>query len=171
MKATIKRRYSVAGFIAGGTLAAGISRCCNAADASLASSASAASAAPIGAASSAQRWSDMAHRLNDWHAIVMVLCLVIIVAVFGALLYSILARRKSEEASGGNFHKRTAVEVIWAVLPFVIVIGMALPTARTVLDGPAPLAPGEHAVAATPERSVQCNAATASAANARPGCP
>jgi heme/copper-type cytochrome/quinol oxidase subunit 2 len=113
----------------------------------------------------------VANRLNDWHAIVMVLCLVIIAAVFGALLYSILARRRSEEAASGNFHKRTAVEVIWAVLPFVIVIGMALPTARTVMDGPAPLAAGEHAVAATPERSVQCTTTIASNASARPGCP
>lgn len=161
MKAAIHPRLSATGLIAGGVCAVGTSQRCLAAD------------TPPGltAASSTTHWSDVANRLNDWHAIVMVLCLVIIVAVFGALLYSILARRRSEEAASGNFHKRTAVEVIWAVLPFVIVIGMALPTARTVMDGPAPVAAGEHAVAATPERSVQCSTTIASSASARPGCP
>lgn len=163
MKAAIKRRYSVFGPIAVGVCAAGTSQVCAAADTANAASST---------ASSGMQWSEVVHRLNDWHAIVMVLCLVIIVAVFGALLYSILARRKSEEASAGNFHKRTAVEVIWAVLPFVIVIGMALPTARTIMDGPAPLAAGEHAVAATPERSVQCaSSSSATAGTDRPGCP
>jgi len=162
MKAVIKRRHPVTGLIAGGVCAAGTSRLCSAADTF---------SGPTSTTSPATHWSDVAHRLNDWHAIVMVLCLVIIAAVFGALLYSILARRRSEESASGNFHKRTAVEVIWAVLPFVIVIGMALPTARTVMDGPAPLSPGEHAVAATPERSVQCTTTIASGASARPGCP
>ena len=121
--------------------------------------------------SRATGWSNALHNLGDWHAIVMVLCLVIIAGVFAALLYSILARRKSEEASSGNFHKRTAVEVIWAVLPFVIVIGMALPTARTVMDGPPPLAPGEHVIATAPDLNVRCATSVASHVSGEPGCP
>ena len=67
------------------------------------------------------------------HYFMMVLCLVIFVAVFGVMFYSILKHRKSKGAKPANFHESTTVEIIWTIVPFVIVIFMALPATKVVV--------------------------------------
>jgi cytochrome c oxidase subunit 2 len=56
----------------------------------------------------------------------MIICLVIFVAVFGVMFYSIWKHRRSVGHQPANFHESTAVEIAWTVVPFLIVIGMAL---------------------------------------------
>lgn len=67
------------------------------------------------------------------HYLMMVICLVIFVAVFGIMFYSIFVHRKSKGAKSANFHESTAVEIAWTVVPFIIVIGMALPATKVVV--------------------------------------
>jgi cytochrome c oxidase subunit 2 len=63
----------------------------------------------------------------------LIICLVIFVGVFGVMFYSIWAHRKSRGAKPATFHEHVGVEIAWTVIPFLIVIGMALPATRTVV--------------------------------------
>lgn len=67
------------------------------------------------------------------HNFMLVLCLAIFVAVFGVMFYSIFKHRKSKGAVSANFHESVAVEIAWTVVPFIIVIGMALPATKVVV--------------------------------------
>jgi cytochrome c oxidase subunit 2 len=64
----------------------------------------------------------------------LIICLVIFLAVFGVMFYSILKHRKSLGHQSAKFHESTVVEIAWTVVPFLIVIGMALPATRTVVS-------------------------------------
>jgi cytochrome c oxidase subunit 2 len=64
---------------------------------------------------------------QNWlHWAMMIICLVIFLAVFGVMFYSIWKHRRSVGHQPANFHESTAVEIAWTVVPFLIVIGMAL---------------------------------------------
>jgi cytochrome c oxidase subunit 2 len=63
----------------------------------------------------------------------MIICVVIFVAVFGVMFYSIWKHRKSVGHKAANFHESTAVEIAWTVIPFLIVIGMALPATKVLV--------------------------------------
>ncbi|WP_157263570.1 cytochrome c oxidase subunit II [Azohydromonas aeria] len=67
------------------------------------------------------------------HNFMLVICTAIFVAVFGVMFYSILKHRRSRGAKAANFHESTAVEVAWTIVPFLIVIGMALPATKAVV--------------------------------------
>lgn len=67
------------------------------------------------------------------HNLMMIIILVIFVAVFGVMFYSIFKHRKSLGHKAATFHESTAVEIAWTVVPFLIVIGMALPATKTVV--------------------------------------
>ena len=71
---------------------------------------------------------------QQWlHYFMLVICAVIFVGVFGVMFYSILHHRKSKGAKAANFHESTTVEIIWTIVPFVIVILMALPATKVVV--------------------------------------
>jgi cytochrome c oxidase subunit 2 len=67
------------------------------------------------------------------HYIMLVICVVIFIAVFGVMFYSILRHRKSVGAKPANFHESVAVEIAWTVVPFIIVIGMGAMATRAVV--------------------------------------
>lgn len=67
------------------------------------------------------------------HYFMLVICTVIFIGVFGVMFYSILKHRKSLGAKPANFHESTTVEIIWTIVPFVIVILMALPATKVVV--------------------------------------
>ena len=67
------------------------------------------------------------------HDLMLVICVVIFVAVFGVMFYSILKHRKSVGHKAANFHESVAVEIAWTVVPFLIVIGMGAMATRTVV--------------------------------------
>jgi cytochrome c oxidase subunit II len=67
------------------------------------------------------------------HDFMLVVCLVIFIAVFGVMFYSILKHRKSVGHKPANFHESVAVEIAWTVVPFVIVIAMGAMATRTVV--------------------------------------
>jgi cytochrome c oxidase subunit 2 len=67
------------------------------------------------------------------HNAMMLLCLVIFVAVFSVMFYSIWKHRKSVGHKAANFHESVTVEITWTVVPFIIVILMALPATRVLV--------------------------------------
>jgi cytochrome c oxidase subunit 2 len=76
----------------------------------------------------------VADEIYDLHIVMMVIILVIFVGVFGVMFYSIYAHRKSVGHKADHFHENTTVEIIWTVIPFVILIGMAWPATKTLLN-------------------------------------
>jgi cytochrome c oxidase subunit 2 len=66
------------------------------------------------------------------HTMVMWICVVIGIVVFGAMTYSIINHRKSKGAVAASFDDNTTIEIIWTVIPFLILVAMAIP-ATTVL--------------------------------------
>jgi len=77
--------------------------------------------------------SAVGHDIYDLHNWMMIVCLVIFVGVFGVMFYSVFKHRKSLGHKAATFHESTAVEIAWTIVPFLIVIGMALPATRTVV--------------------------------------
>ncbi|NHZ39724.1 cytochrome c oxidase subunit II [Massilia aquatica] len=75
----------------------------------------------------------IATEINDLHTWMMIVCLVIFVAVFGVMFYSVFKHRRSLGHKPATFHESTAVEIAWTVVPFLIVIVMALPATKTVV--------------------------------------
>ena len=67
------------------------------------------------------------------HNVMLVICLLIFVGVFGVMFYSILKHRKSLGHKSANFHESVTVEIAWTVVPLLIVIGMGAMATRTVV--------------------------------------
>lgn len=76
---------------------------------------------------------EIARDIHWLHWFMLIICTVIFVVVFGVMFYSIYAHRKSRGAVAATFHESTKVEIIWTVIPFLIVIAMALPATKTVV--------------------------------------
>lgn len=72
--------------------------------------------------------------LYSLHMIVFWICVVIGVAVFAAMAWSILFHRKSRGAKASNFHESTKIEIIWTLAPLVILIAVAIPATKTLLE-------------------------------------
>ncbi|OYU43449.1 MAG: cytochrome c oxidase subunit II [Burkholderiales bacterium PBB4] len=73
-------------------------------------------------------------REQHWlHWFMMILCTVIFIAVFAVMFYSIWKHRKSVGHKPATFHESVTVEIIWTIVPFVIVICMALPATKVVV--------------------------------------
>ena len=69
----------------------------------------------------------------DLHMLIFWVCCAIAVLVFGVLFYSVFAHRKSRGAVAANFHESTTVEIIWTVIPFIILVAMAVPAAKVLI--------------------------------------
>jgi cytochrome c oxidase subunit II len=78
--------------------------------------------------------SQIAQDVFELHNLIMLVCLGIFIVVFGAMFYSLIRHRKSKGHKAAHFHENTTVEVIWTVIPFVILMGMAYPAAKVVID-------------------------------------
>ena len=71
---------------------------------------------------------------QSWlHWYMLIICTVVFILVFGVMFYSILKHRKSLGHKPANFHESVTVEVIWTIIPFIIVILMALPATKVVV--------------------------------------
>ncbi len=72
--------------------------------------------------------------LYSLHMIVLWVCVVIAIVVFGVMIWSIIYHRKSRGAVAANFHENAQVEVFWTVGPLVILIAIAIPATATLID-------------------------------------
>lgn len=67
------------------------------------------------------------------HWMMLIICTVIFVGVFGVMFYAIWKHRKSKGAQAANFHESVTVEIAWTVVPFIIVVLMALPATKVLV--------------------------------------
>ncbi|GAL36773.1 cytochrome c oxidase polypeptide II [Vibrio maritimus] len=65
--------------------------------------------------------------------LIFYICCAIAAVVFGVMFYSIFKHRKSKGAVAANFHESTKVEVVWTVIPVIILILMAIPATKTLV--------------------------------------
>lgn len=76
---------------------------------------------------------DISGKVYDLHMTILYICCVIGLVVFGIMIYSMIYHRKSKGAVAANFHESTKVEIAWTVIPFIILIGMAIPATKTLI--------------------------------------
>jgi cytochrome c oxidase subunit 2 len=76
----------------------------------------------------------LSHKIYDLHMTIFYICCVIGVFTFGALIYSLIHYRRSKGAVAAKFHEHTLVEVVWAVIPFIILIVMAVPATKVLFE-------------------------------------
>ncbi|MEW6689802.1 MAG: cytochrome c oxidase subunit II [Pseudomonadota bacterium] len=77
--------------------------------------------------------SKLAADIHGLHEYVMILCTLIFVGVFGFMFWSVYAHRKSKGHKAEQFHENTTVEILWTVIPALILIVIAWPTTRVVV--------------------------------------
>jgi cytochrome c oxidase subunit 2 len=75
----------------------------------------------------------IAREIYDLHTLIMWIIVGIFVVVFGAMTWAIIKHRKSVGHQAEQFHENTTVEIVWTIIPFFILIGMAYPATKTVL--------------------------------------
>ena len=78
--------------------------------------------------------SSTAKEAYDLHWGIMYVCVAIFFIVFGTMFWSIYKHRRSKGAKAAQFHENTTIEVIWTIIPFVVLIGMAWPATKTMLE-------------------------------------
>ena len=67
------------------------------------------------------------------HMLILWICVAIGVVVFGAMFISILRHRKSKGAVPAQFHESTTVEILWTIIPFLILVSMAVPATKALI--------------------------------------
>ena len=76
---------------------------------------------------------DISNEVYGLHMLILYICIGIGVVVFGAMFWSIWAHRKSRGVTPATFHESTKLEFIWTIVPFAILIGMAIPATKTLI--------------------------------------
>lgn len=64
----------------------------------------------------------------DLHMLITIICALIGVVVYGVLIWSLIKYRKSNGAKSASFHENTTIEIIWTVIPILILVAMAIPS-------------------------------------------
>jgi cytochrome c oxidase subunit 2 len=75
----------------------------------------------------------IATEIYDLHNLILLVCLGIFVIVFGVMFYSLYKHRKSVGHQASQFSHNTKLEIVWSIIPFFILVGMAYPTTETIL--------------------------------------
>ncbi|MCO3320703.1 cytochrome c oxidase subunit II, partial [Pseudomonas aeruginosa] len=76
---------------------------------------------------------EVSRSVFDLHMTIFWICVVIGVLVFGAMFWSMIVHRRSTGQQPAHFHESTTVEILWTVVPFVILVVMAVPATRTLI--------------------------------------
>lgn len=76
---------------------------------------------------------ELSRRIHALHMLIFGVCVAIAIAVFGAMIYSIVKFRRSQGAVPATFDHSTRAEIIWTVIPIVILVAMAVPAAATLV--------------------------------------
>ncbi|MBK8183706.1 MAG: cytochrome c oxidase subunit II [Candidatus Competibacteraceae bacterium] len=75
----------------------------------------------------------VSREVYDLHMLIFWICVAIGVVVFGVMFWSIFHHRKSLGVVPAQFHESTFVEIVWTVIPMLILIGMAVPATKTLV--------------------------------------
>ncbi|MCI8208734.1 cytochrome B559 subunit alpha [Pseudomonas sp. S25] len=76
----------------------------------------------------------VSHAVFDLHMIIFWICVVIGVVVFGAMFWSMIVHRRSTGQVAAHFHEHTTVEIIWTLVPLLILVVMAIPATKTLIE-------------------------------------
>ncbi|ORU89442.1 MAG: hypothetical protein A6F71_00300 [Cycloclasticus sp. symbiont of Poecilosclerida sp. M] len=77
---------------------------------------------------------ETSRQVYDLHMLILWVCVAIGVVVFGAMVYSMIYHRKSQGAVASQFHESMTAELVWTVIPFIILIVMAIPATKVLID-------------------------------------
>jgi cytochrome c oxidase subunit 2 len=77
---------------------------------------------------------EVSRSVFDLHMIIFWICVVIGVVVFSVMFWSMLIHRRSTGQQPAHFHESTTVEILWTIVPFVILVAMAVPATKTLID-------------------------------------
>lgn len=77
---------------------------------------------------------EISREVYDLHMLVMYICTAIGVVVFGAMFWSMVFHRKSKGVKPATFHESTKVEILWTAIPIVILVAMAIPATKTLIE-------------------------------------
>lgn len=78
--------------------------------------------------------SNVGQDMYDLHMLVLYICTVAGVLVFGVIIWSIIFHRKSKGAQAAPFHENTTIEVVWTSIPLIILVLIAVPSTKVLLD-------------------------------------
>lgn len=73
-------------------------------------------------------------QVHDLHMLILWVCVAIGVVVFGAMIYSMIYHRKSRGAVASQFHESMAAELVWTIIPFIILVVMAIPATKVLIE-------------------------------------
>lgn len=73
------------------------------------------------------------HDIHDLHMTILWICVGIGVLVYGILIYSLIHHRKSKGVEPAKFHENTKLEIVWTIIPFLILIAMAIPATKVMI--------------------------------------
>lgn len=76
---------------------------------------------------------ELSREIYGLHMLILWVCVLIAIAVFGAMIYSMVKFRRSQGAVAANFDHSTRAEIIWTIIPIAILVGMAVPAAETLV--------------------------------------
>ncbi|GAA5192918.1 cytochrome c oxidase subunit II [Ferrimonas gelatinilytica] len=76
---------------------------------------------------------EISQQVYSLHMTIFYICCAIAFVVFGVMIISLIRHRKSKGATPAHFHESTKVEIAWTVVPFLILIGMAVPATSTLI--------------------------------------
>lgn len=76
----------------------------------------------------------LAQTVSDLHMMMMYICGVIFVGVFGVMFYSIIKHRKAPGRVAATFHENTTVEILWTVIPTIILLVMVWPVTKALIS-------------------------------------
>jgi cytochrome c oxidase subunit 2 len=75
----------------------------------------------------------LSHDMYYLHMVCMAVCAVIGVVVFGVMIYSLIHHRKSKGYKPATFHDNPRLEIVWSIIPFLILIGLAIPATQVLI--------------------------------------
>lgn len=76
---------------------------------------------------------EISGKVYELHMLIFYICVAIALVVFGAMFYAIFKHRKSKGAVAAHFHESTKVEIIWTIIPIIILVAMAIPATKTLV--------------------------------------
>ena len=81
-----------------------------------------------------QGHTQISNDVYDLHMLILWICVLVGIGVFGTMFYSIYHHRKSKGHTAQQFHENTTVEIIWTIIPAVILVAMAIPATKTMME-------------------------------------
>lgn len=76
---------------------------------------------------------EISRDIHQLHMIIFWICVVVGILVFSTMFYAIIWHRKSRGHVAAHFHENTAIEIIWTLIPFIILVGMAIPATKLLI--------------------------------------